>query len=173
MNYPNKWPNLFIPILSNFPAAAGSNLFTWDGRNTTGKISPSGGSVYCSLASTMRENVIITSGDKPLVSNLSTDPYSVNLSYGEFAQIKYTLSTDANVTITLVPTSGGTSLQLMPSTLKGAGTHELTWQGIDLLDTSGKKFVISSEGYYTVTIQAVNPVTGASSTARASLKIGL
>jgi transcriptional regulator CtsR/flagellar hook assembly protein FlgD len=172
MNYPDKWPNLYIPILDNFLAKAGSNLFNWDGRDTSAKIAPSTGSVTYSLTA-LRDNVIITTGDTPLISDVTVDPYAVTLSYGEFARISYTISRDANVAITLVPTSGGTSLQLTPSPLlQAAGLHQLDWYGLDSSDTSAKKFIVSTEGLYTVVIQVVNPVTGTSSIARASLKIG-
>jgi alpha-tubulin suppressor-like RCC1 family protein/flagellar hook assembly protein FlgD len=166
------WSTATVSVMSAVPHAAGSHALAWDGWNSSGKIAPAGGAVSCSVSSLMRENIIITSGNAPGISDVKTDPYAVNISFGEFARLKYNLSREAKVTVTLTSPSG-TSTTLVSAQTQTAGDHEVEWTALDATDSTGKKTVISEEGYYAVTIQAVNPTTGKSSTARASLKVGL
>jgi flagellar hook assembly protein FlgD len=158
--------------MSAVPHVAGSYTFDWDGRDPNGKILADGGVAQCAVASLLRENHIITSGDAPRVSLVKTDPYQMDFSYGQFTRIKYNLSSDAAVTLKLIPPSG-TTVTLIDNQIQAAGAHEFEWNGIDTTDTTGKNFITSGEGDYTVTIQAVNPATGTSAIVRGSLKVRL
>jgi flagellar hook assembly protein FlgD len=170
--------NLFVnlsgsifKVMDSVPYASGNYTFDWNGRSSNGTILTGGTALaQCAVASLLRENVIITSGDTPKVTLLKTDPYDIQLSYGEFTRITYTLSRDANVTVTLLPTTGA-AITFLNNQAQTAGAHEIKWDGVDPSDSSGKKLLISPEGGYTVSIQAVNPVTGASSVAKGSLRI--
>jgi hypothetical protein len=125
--------------------------------------------VTCS-ATILPENVIITSGDTPQISQVAIDPYKITLSYGEVAKIKYNLSRDANVSIT-IGSSARSAVPIMTGESQAAGYHEITWNGFDMSDETGKKLIISSEGSYIVNIQAVNPISGSNATSKGSLQI--
>ncbi len=157
-------------IMSSVPHAAGSYTLDWNGRSVDGRILDRGGVAQCAVASLLRENVIITSGDTPKVSLLKTDPYDIQLSYGEFTRISYALSRDANVTLKLIPTTG-VAITVLNGQLQSTGAHEIEWNGIDPSDVSGKNLQILKEGDYIVSIQAANPVTGRTSDLKGCLRV--
>ncbi len=163
------WPTDPFNIMTSMPHIPGNYTFDWDGRDTTGNILGGGGKAYCYTASLLSENHIITTGDTPKISQVKIDPYQADLSYGVFTKIKYNLSRDATVTVQLQSPSGS-AITIIDSRARTAGSHEIEWNGLDAADTTGKKLLISAEGDYTVVIQATNPVSGTSSTARANLK---
>jgi titin len=169
MSY-SAWTGYTVPVLSAVPKTSGSHSYTWDGRYSSGTIAPPGGTVSCSISSLLSENVIITTGNAPSVSNLFVEPYAINVSFAEFTRIKYTLSGDAKVTITVTPPSGS-SITVTSGETQTAGDHEVEWSALDQADSTGKKIIISQEGYYTVKVKAENPVTGKSSTGQASLRM--
>jgi hypothetical protein len=159
-------------MLDSFPVTPGSHTFDWDGRNPSNKLLDTFASASCSIASLLRDNYLITTGDKVKVTNLKTDPYAQQLSYGQFTRITYTLSREAYVSVKLTSPSG-TSITMISNQLQGAGPQTLDdWNGMDAADTTGKKTLIAEEGDYMVSVQTVNPVTGTSSTTRANLRIG-
>jgi flagellar hook assembly protein FlgD len=177
---PSAWG---YKILDNVPLTPGVNYtLDWDGRNRDGKVVVRPGmlvpgtsvpmDIYLVCTGTpLRENHIITSGDAPKITNVKTDPSEAQLSYGQFARIKYHLSRDANVTITLISPAGAETT-LVNSQAQSAGDREFEWNGMDPADASGKKTVLSAEGSYTVRITAANPVTGSSAKAYAGLQMG-
>ena len=170
MSY-STWSGITVPALSAAPKISGSHAYTWDGRYSSGSIAPAGGTVSCSVSSLLSENVIITTGNTPIVSNLITDPYAINIPFAEFAKIKYTLSGQAKVTITVTPPAG-TPITVVNGETQQAGDQYVEWTDLDPADATGKKIMTSQEGYYTITVKAENPeVPGRSSTARSSLKI--
>ena len=164
------WPTDPFKVMTSAPHAPGNYTFNWDGRDTTGNILGGGGKAYCYTASLLSENYIIATGNTPKISQVKTDPYQADLSYGVFIKIKYSLSRDATVTVQVKSPSGST-ITIIGSQAQTAGSHEIEWTGLDASDTTGKKTIISEEGDYTVVIQATNPVSGTSSTARANLSI--
>ncbi len=165
-----SWGAQNFDILTAFATMPGSHSYIWDVRNPSGKPLNFGAQSSCSVASLLRENYLITTGDTPAAGALKTDPYAMSLSYGQFTRIKYTLSRDSNVTLQLVSPSGSTRT-LVNNQLQTTGPQELNWYGMDPADTTGKKALVSEEGDYMVTVQTVNPVTGTSSTARGNLRI--
>ncbi len=171
VNLTVNWYGQKVNVMDAAAHAAGSHTFDWDGRNSSGTILADRAEAACTVASLLRENYIITTGDTPKVSNVKTDPCEIQLSYGEFTRIKYTLlSREANMTVKVV-SPAGSEITLVSSQLQTAGDHEVEWTGLDPADTTGKKFLMSQEGTYTVSIQAVNPVTGSSSTTKGTLVI--
>jgi flagellar hook assembly protein FlgD len=156
-------------IINAVPYEIGSYTYDWDGRDSSGNIISSG-TVQCSVSSLLRDNYIITNGNAPKVSGLKTDPYAFDASYGQFTRIRYSLSIDADVTVQLSSPHGST-LTLLSNQHQTAGANEIEWTAIDSTDTTGKKLLFYEEGAYLVSIQAVNPATGASSTTRGTLTI--
>ncbi len=170
-------------IADSVPVIPGVNYYLdWDGRDRSGKqlVQPdmliTGTSVHLDIFAQcsphpLPENYIITSGDTPKISQVKTDPNEMQFSYGEFTKIKYHLSRDANVTIALIPRTGGT-ITLVNSQPQSAGDQEFDWNGIDSTDTSGKKVILSAEGSYMVKITAASPTTGSNSSGYANLQLG-
>ena len=170
VNLTVNWYGQKVNVMDAAAHAAGSYTFDWDGRNSSGTILADSVEASCTVASLLRENYIVTTGDTPKVSNLKTDPYEMQFSYGEFTRIKYTLSRGANVTVKVV-FPAGSEITVVNNQLRTAGSHEVEWTGLDPGDTTGMKFLMSQEGTYTVSLQAVNPVTGSSSTTKGTLVI--
>jgi hypothetical protein len=172
VNIELHWGVFTYKILNAFPAIPGNQTFIWDGRSPGNKLLDS--SVYstCSISTILRENYLITTGDTITVTDLRTDPYAMHVAYGQFSRITYMLSREANVTVKLTSPSGA-STTLVSSQLQAAGAQVLDpWKGLDAADTTGKKTLVTEEGDHMVSVQAVNPATGSSSTTRANLRIG-
>ena len=119
----------------------------------------------------LRENHIITSGDAPKITNVKNRSQRDTALLRSIYENKYHLSRDASVTITLISPTGAETT-LVNSGAQSAGDQEFDWNALDSADASGKKFVLSAEGSYTVRVKAANPVTGSSSTAYANLQLG-
>ncbi|MFA5073213.1 MAG: fibronectin type III domain-containing protein [Nitrospirota bacterium] len=166
-----SWGSQNFKIQDAVAAAPGSHTYTWDGRNPSNKLLDVGAQSSCTIASLIRENHIITTGDTISATDIKTDPYAMQLAYGHLTKIKYTLPRNANVTVKLTSPSG-TVITLVSNQLQTAGQPETTWNGMDTSDTTGKKTLVTEEGDYMVTIQAVNPVTGTSSITKGNLRIG-
>ncbi len=97
----------------------------------------------------------------------------MSLSYGQFTRIMYTLSRDANVTVKITSPSGSSIHTLVSNQSQSAGPQALDeWTGLNAADPTGKETLITEEGNYMVSVQAVNPVTGTSSMTRANIRIG-
>jgi flagellar hook assembly protein FlgD len=168
INISIAWGGQYFKVLDAVGRAAGSYTYDWDGRNAGGKILPETAVASCSVASLLRENHIVTTGDAISITDLKTDPYGIHLAYGQFTRIKYALNRDALVTVTIISPQG-TSSVVLNSQLNSSGAHEVVWNGVATAD--GKEFVVSEEGDYIVTVQAVNPLTGTVSTKRGGLRI--
>ena len=164
------WGTQNFKIIDAAPFAAGSYTYDWNGRDPAGNLLDDGATAYCSLA-LLRENAVVTTGDTIKVTTLKTDPYELSLSYGQFTRITYTLSRDANVTVKLISPAGAAITLVDNEYTSGGAAHELQWTGLDSSDATGKKFLVTTEGDYTVQVQAVNPVTGASAIAKGALKL--
>jgi len=149
-----------------------SHTFDWDGRIQNNKML-NADAIFssCSIASFLPENYIITTGDAVKVTDLKTDPYAQQISYGQLTRITYTLSRDANVTAKLT-SPRGSNITLISNQFQVAGPQELEWRGMDTTDETGKKTLVTDEGDYMVSVQTVNPATGTSSTTKANIKIG-
>ncbi len=140
------------------PRATGAYSYVWDGTDGAGNVVISG-TAQCSVASLLRENYIITSGNTPVISSVKTDPNQVSLSYGQFTRIEYSLSRDANVTITVTSPSGAV-VTVVSNQSQSAGSHTIEWTALNASDATDKQFLVQEEGPYAIKIQAVNPVTG-------------
>ena len=80
------WPPDPFNIMTSTPHIPGSYTFDWDGRDTAGNILGGGGKAYCYTASLLSENHIIATGNTPKISQVKTDPYQADLSYGVFTK---------------------------------------------------------------------------------------
>ena len=84
-----------------------------------------------------------------------------------------TYAIDNEALITIVVSNGTQSMTLVDGQLMGAGDHNegVEWRGQSASDPTGKQFDFDKEGNYTVSIQAVNPVTGSSSVRSGNIKV--
>ena len=123
------------------------------------------------MASLLRENYIVATGDTPKVSNVKTDPRRnpVLLRRVYEDQIR-PLTRGQCDGQGRVSRGFGDHAHQQPQS-QTAGDHEVEWNGLDPADTTGKKLLVSQEGTCTVSVPAVNPVTGSSSTAKGTLVI--
>jgi flagellar hook assembly protein FlgD len=164
------WGNSPFKVMDGVPHLPGTYTFDWDGRNPGGSILGNGGVAHCAVPSLLRENHIITSGDAVKITSIMTDPYEMHLAFGQFTRIKYTLSKDANVTVKLI-SPAGSIITVISNEYQAAGAHEVQWNGLDSADPAGARALFTEEGDYRVSIQAINPSTNTSTTARGSLKV--
>jgi flagellar hook assembly protein FlgD len=166
------WGSRNFKIMDGVPHLSGSYTFNWDGRDPTdNKVLDGGGVAYCSAPSNLSENHIITTGNTPKVTYVRTDPYQAHLSFGQFTRVQYGISKQSNVTVKLISPTGASAV-LVDDLSQAPGDYELDWTAADISDATGKGFVMSGEGDYMVWVQATNPVTGASSVAKGSLRVG-
>jgi hypothetical protein len=158
-------------ITKAVPLAPGTYTADWYGRDSSDKQAIYFMTANCYTSELLPENYIITTGDTPIVSSFRSDPYAINLSYGNTTDIQYTLSRDSLVTINIISPSGKT-IPVIASQYQTAGTHDVSWNALDSTDATGKKLDISESGSFEVSILAGNPVTGTSSTLKGSLQVG-
>ena len=148
-------------IMDSVAHAPGNYTFDWNGRSNDGKILTAESVAQCEALSLLGDNVVVTSGDTPKITLLKTDPYDIQLSYGEFTRITYALSRSANVTISLIPASGS-AIAVLSGQPQTSGPQQISWDGIspdgiDPAESSGKELLIIKEGEYTVSVKAANP----------------
>lgn len=163
-------------LLDAAPREAGaSSSIEWDVHKDNGQPWTLGGvSSYCTVSTALRENHIITTGDAPEVTLLTTDPYVFNMAYGQFTRIRYTVSRDADISMTLSPPfaqSTDNGILLWSGNAAAGTVNEYEWRGFDPADNTAKKFIVSDEGLYTLMIQATNPETGSTRSRRGCVRI--
>jgi flagellar hook assembly protein FlgD len=165
------WGPQDFKIMDGVPHVPGSYTWTWDGRDPSNKVLDGGGVAYCSSPYSLAENHIITTGNIPKVTSVKADPYQLDLSYGQSAKVKYSISAQALVTVKIIaPTNAETVL--VNSQPQAAGDYDVNWTTTDSGDTTGKKFIANTEGDYTIQVSAVNPANGASSVAKGNIRVG-
>jgi hypothetical protein len=143
---------------------AGSYIFDWD-------VNPAVSITECAVDKFLPENLILTTGNAIKFTELKVDPYEMSFSYGQFTRIKYSIERDALITVTVM-SPNGTTATLENNQFRTAGTlHEVEWKGTSPSDSTGKQLSMAEEGYYLVTVQAVNPATGASSVKKRLLRV--
>ncbi len=152
--------NVYQTIVSEKAYAAGTYQYTWDGWLPNGAFLSSGGSVRCSAARLMNDNVIIVTGDAPQITQLEIDPRAMHLSYGQPARIRYTVSKEHRVTVTVTSPSGVETTVFADQQgdpMRQANVQqEVEWKGLDSSDPTSKTLLMREEGYHTVKIRAVD-----------------
>jgi len=158
-------------VLTNEPHDGGNFTVEWDGRDTSGAIVTQTSSVYFPPPITLRPNYIITTGNTPRMTGIASDPYRIFMSYAHVSRFDFTLQRDAVVTITLLPPgvsnpSDPSGRKIMNNSALTAGNYAVAFDPIDTGVPNEDTFLFSAEGPYTFAIQAVNPVSGATSLRR-------
>jgi len=143
-------------LLNKVPLYTGNYTYEWDGRDDQDNMITSGATVTCP-ATLLAENVIITTGNTPRISQLTVDPYTITLSYGEFSKIRFDVESSASpfVTVMLKPPTGSEIALLGRWLPAGNNTVELNWPDYEAIPAPGSQFPVYLQGVYTLTIQAI------------------
>ena len=165
------WSQTSFDLMNAVPHGVGGFTAAWDGRNASGQIVTGASSVWVFSPAGLGANAVIATGDTPHLTLLKSDPYREHLSYGHFTALKFSLSRDANVTLSISGPSGSVVATPLSGALKSAGDYTLTWDALKAADPNGKTFVIGEEGVFTFAITATNPVTGSSETKRGVINV--
>ena len=133
-------------IVNWLPRVFGPNVDYWNGRDPDNNVVDLSQATLAIWTQRLPDEPIIVVSD--LTVDVSTNPYSIIPSYGEFTTITYTISNAANVTVTVLDTQGTIVKTLEDNVAKNAGTYELTWDGTD----SNNQLVL--EGNFTIKVVA-------------------
>ncbi len=129
----------------------------WDGRRDDGGLFQGAFGVTNSAGVSLPLNPIILSRAPVEFTNFRAEAYLIQPVFGEVSLLTYTLSKTATVSISLMDPNGNAVRTLLSNVSQLAGSQSLEWDG---RTDSGK--LVSVEGDYTVTLTAVDPVTGVS-----------
>jgi flagellar hook assembly protein FlgD len=136
------------------PLSATAHTFYWDGRDKQGKIldyyTTGAPLVVAYDCLSLPQNTIIVTGQEPDKIDVSTDPFAIVVSYGEIANINYTLPTAGNVSVSIYKPTNILIKKLLENQAQAAGTYKLTWDGTD---SSGKP--VSEAADYIVKLELV------------------
>jgi hypothetical protein len=158
------------------PHEQGSFQIVWDGRDPSGQIIDIDSYVYFPPPTTLRPNYVITTGDTPKVTDQHSDPYLMNLTYGQITQLRYTLERDADVTVKILPPGIADpdyagAIVLVDSVPTGAGSYEIEWDGRAPADPHATLAEVVEEGPYTFVVQALNADTGTATVTRGVINV--
>lgn len=146
-------------ILEAAPQEAGAQVVKWNGRDGLGDIVD----WDVTLAATTQilpENVLVLKFDTSLaITDISTDAYVIIPAYGEISTVKYRLSRDAAVTITIRDPNGN-NWTLMEASNQVLGMHNIEWDGTNSEGKMVWPWSDGPEGDYSVQITATDADTG-------------
>ncbi len=141
-------------IIEGEPRGQGENTEIWDGKNQLGEVVTGNLSLHAK-AEIMPENVIVVKDEETsFITDVTAEAYVIIPSYGEISTVKYSLSREARVSVTIREPNGG-NLMLLEEETQAAGEHSVEWHGTN---AEGKLvwpgMTDMPEGDYTVEITA-------------------
>lgn len=145
-------------ILYGAPRDQGEHIEKWDGKNNLGEI-VTGDLQLSSKAEILPDNcIVIEDVYASIITDISSEAYVILPAYGEISTIKYTLASDAKVSVSIADPNGN-RWTVLEEESKPLGQHSVEWHAT----TSDGKMVWpgtpdSPEGDYTVEITAEDPV---------------
>lgn len=158
------------PDGEGFPVSAGSHTFYWDGRiPSTGELFIGSISYWISYTPYAANTILVNSvGLEPVVGGVGpyievkSDPYIVYLSYGQFTELFYNLTTpggqSADVQIKLLPPGvidfNDPKAIMIHEENQAPKNYRIRWTGIDSTDINGKTRNIKEDGAQTFAIKA-------------------
>jgi flagellar hook assembly protein FlgD len=154
-------------VFTNEPHEGGNFTITWDGRDASGSILSVGSAIYFPPPVTLRPNYIITTGNTPRISAITSDPYRIFMSYGHVSRLSFVLDRSATTTVTLLPPginnpADPSGRVILNNASLPLGSYTLLFDPTNPADPNQASMLFSAEGSYTFAIQTVNPATGAS-----------
>jgi flagellar hook assembly protein FlgD len=139
-------------LINSEPRDVLNNIDYWDGRDNNGNIVAGASYIVAGWTNLLPDNAIVIKPNLS-VSSLTAQPYAFYPVYNESAEIKYTLSDNALVTVAVKTPNGSlTARVLVNNQPRAAGTHTVTWDGRDDFGN-----LISVPGDYRVHVTATHP----------------
>ena len=163
----NKWIH---PYGDGLSVSSGTHTLRWDGRDTdTNAVYTGSFGIQVDFTPYTPNTVLIQGNDNKLVIagqgtniDVTTDPYLVYLSYGQFTKINYHLTTtndqDVDVIIKLLPPGINSfddplAIEIL-NEQQSTNDYEVTWTGINDTDPNQTERTIDAEGAYSFAIKA-------------------
>ncbi|PKM82049.1 MAG: hypothetical protein CVU89_06840 [Firmicutes bacterium HGW-Firmicutes-14] len=152
-------------LLSSTVKYAGTNISSWDGKDSPGNLVPEGVYTVSLIAvdsagnSSGEQTLPVTAGYQPAITNAaaSPDPYNPSDPANNTLTVSYNLSNDSKVTVQIF--SGYTAIKtLVDNQIQTAGNRSVTWDGRD----SSNNLV--TDGSYSFQITAVSPTVSSFTT---------
>jgi len=146
--------NTYQWVINHKLLSLGAHTFYWDGRDSQGQILDYYTQdfplvvAYDSLS--LPQNTIVVTSQKPDELGVSTDPFAIVVSYGEIADITYTLPAEGTVSLSIYAPPDTLIKKLVDHQTQAAGTYSFTWDGTD---SSGKP--VSEAADYIVQVEFV------------------
>jgi len=144
-------------LLQGVTKSAGTNVQTWDGKDRNGVPVPDGSYRFTAEARDTTDAVIgfmeltALAARQPAISVVSVTPDPFDPTAGQQANITYTISADAKVTVTIL--NGYVPVKtLAAGETKTSGTYTINWDGTNDAGQTG------GDAVYTYQIDAVNPL---------------
>ena len=151
--------------------AGTNNTFFWDCRDANGSIVTI--PVNMTWIGThapfrgLNSNYIVVQALPGLPGvSVESDPYRIELAYGQVAHIKYQLLDSANVTITVTDPGTGAQTIVLNDAAQAAGAQDVVWEGL-----AGDGRLVPTEGHYMFTITARNPAGGGTVVRRGNITV--
>lgn len=141
-------------VIYRKPFSLGAHTFYWNGRDNQGQILD-----YCTQefplvvaydCQTLPQNTIVVISQEADEIAVSTDPFAIVVSYGEIANISYTLPADGSVSVSIYKPANTLIKKLVDNQAQTAGVYTLSWDG---RDSSGKP--VSEAADYIVKVELV------------------
>jgi parallel beta-helix repeat protein len=157
-------------IIEAVPRKQGVNTEIWDGRDGIGDIVDKNVTL-AAKAEILPENAIVLMQDSSLqIKDVSTDAYVIIPAYGEISTVKYSLSKNATVSISISDPNGN-DRTLLEAENQSAGAHAIEWDGTDGNGRIVWPWSDGPEGDYTVQIKAVDSVSNTTVTENANIHV--
>jgi flagellar hook assembly protein FlgD len=153
-------------ILAWGPLPAGNHVLYWDGRKTDGKMFSGAFSVYFGVPHSVPVNAILIKGTPIEFQNFQAEAYVIQPTFAQVSSLRYTLSKEAKVSVTLIDPNGVTVRKLLTNVQQPPGAQTLEWDG---RNDAGR--FVAVEGSYRVVMTAVDLLSGASSTRTGSIVV--
>ncbi len=157
LNVYNESGELVRELLKGVTKSAGTYVQAWDGKDQNGAPAPDGNYRFTAEARDNTEAVIgfmeltALAASQPLISAVSVTPDPFDPTAGQQADITYTISADAKVTVIIL--NGYVPVKtLTAGETKTAGTYTISWDGTNDAGQTG------GDAVYTYQIDAVNPL---------------
>jgi len=151
--------SLIRTLLDQAALTANTHTVIWDGRQDDGTFHLGPFEAFFDVPVPLPKDVIILQHTLPNLDDFRAQAFVIQPVFNEVSQFTYTLSQNANVTMTILDPNGNTIRTLLSNAAQAAGSQTVEWDG---RTDAGK--VAGVEGDYRVNVVATDPVSGLSAT---------
>src|SRR6266545_10997 len=148
------------------PRTAGTHTEYWNGRSNADRSLLYGAFTLALKPQVLPENALVV--DRPLnqlVTALQTESYLITPTFSEVSEIRFSLSSLAEVAVQ-VREPNGNVITVLSETTRAGGSHLVEWNG----NTAAYQ-VVNVEGDYEVILRATDPASGLTETRTANVRI--